>query len=62
MPVMNGLDAATLIKDELPDTKILMVSQWDSAVMKRQAFALGASGYVTKANANLTCTLPFGSP
>jgi YesN/AraC family two-component response regulator len=41
MPVMNGLDAATLIKDELPDTKILMVSQWDSAVMKRQAFRTG---------------------
>jgi DNA-binding NarL/FixJ family response regulator len=36
----------------LPDTKILVVSQWDSEVAKRRAFTAGASGYVTKDKAS----------
>jgi len=52
MPVMNGFEAAALIKHYLPDTKILMVSQWDSEVVKRRAFTADASGYVTKDKAS----------
>lgn len=48
MPVMNGFEAARLIKHEFPSTLILMVSQFDSAPFAREAIAAGASGYVTK--------------
>ncbi len=48
MPVLNGFEAARLIKHELPKTKILMVSQYDSPAFIREALAAGASGYVLK--------------
>ena len=51
MPVMNGFEAARRIKQELPSTRILMVSQFDSAHFMREAFVAGASGYVVKSNA-----------
>jgi YesN/AraC family two-component response regulator len=51
MPVMSGFEAARRIKQELPSTRILMVSQFDSAHFMREAFVAGASGYVVKSNA-----------
>ena len=48
MPVMNGFEAARLIMQELPDTRILIISQFDSEWQVREAFAAGASGYVAK--------------
>lgn len=52
MPVMNGFDAARLIKSEFPATLIVIVSQFDSATFEREAIAAGASGYVAKNNAS----------
>jgi DNA-binding NarL/FixJ family response regulator len=51
MPVMNGFEAARRMKQELPSTRILMVSQFDSAPFQREAMAAGASGYVVKSTA-----------
>jgi PAS domain S-box-containing protein len=48
MPEMNGLQAARQIKDLLPDTEIVIVSQHDSPEMVRQAISAGARGYVVK--------------
>src|SRR5512133_3368412 len=48
MPTMNGLDAARIITQELPSTRVVMVSQHDSPQFMRAALAVGASGYVTK--------------
>ena len=48
MPMMNGLDAARIITQELPSTRVVMVSQHDSPQFMREALAVGASGYVTK--------------
>jgi|SRR5581483_969586 len=48
MPVINGFDAARLLKHELPATQILVVSGSRSQAFMREAFAAGASGYVTK--------------
>jgi DNA-binding NarL/FixJ family response regulator len=50
MPVMNSFIAARLIKHESPSTRILMVSQYDSAAYAKEAFAAGAIGYVLKSN------------
>ena len=52
MPVMNGFEAARLIKHEFPSTLILVVSQGDSVPFAREAIAAGASGYIVKSNAS----------
>src|SRR5882762_7632069 len=48
MPHLNGLDAARVIRKEVPQTKILMVSQHDAAYMSQRALEVGARGYVAK--------------
>ena len=48
MPHLNGLDAARVIRREVPQSKILMVSQHDAAYMSQRALEVGARGYVAK--------------
>lgn len=48
LPLMGGLQAAQLIRDQLPDTHILVLTQHDSALMLSAALKAGASAYVTK--------------
>src|ERR1700730_15653491 len=48
MPHLNGLDAARIIRKEVPQSKILMVSQHDAAYMSQRALEVGARGYVAK--------------
>src|SRR6267378_7729202 len=48
MPHLNGLDAARVIRKEVPQSKILMVSQHDAAYMSQRALEVGARGYVAK--------------
>lgn len=50
MPIMNGFDATRWIKGEFPSTRILMVSQFDSAPFFREAITAGASGYIVKSD------------
>ncbi|HEY2462156.1 MAG TPA: response regulator [Candidatus Acidoferrum sp.] len=50
MPRMNGLEAARVIRKEVPDSEILIVSQNNSSVLKVQALEVGARGYVNKAD------------
>ncbi len=51
MPLMNGFEVIRLIKLEVPRTRILVVSQFDSPAFLRQATAFGANGYVRKYDA-----------
>lgn len=48
MPVMNGLDAARLIRAAAPHTAILMVSVHRSRQLMEMAKRIGIQGYVTK--------------
>src|ERR1700732_2801853 len=48
MPHLNGLDAARVIRKEVPQSKILMASQHDAASMSQRALEVGARGYVAK--------------
>jgi CheY-like chemotaxis protein len=48
MPVMNGMDAARQIKQVLPKTTIIIVTQHDSREMLRQALDAGAVAYIVK--------------
>lgn len=48
MPVMDGLTATELIKNETPYTQIIVVSVQDDAHYMRQAFQKGAFDFVAK--------------
>ena len=52
MPVMTGLDAARLIRERLPDVRVIMVSNHTSPAYIEEAFRIGAHGYVDKGSAD----------
>lgn len=51
MPVLNGLEAAKMIKQASPASKIVFLTQDNDAELKDTALATGAEGYVSKARA-----------
>jgi DNA-binding NarL/FixJ family response regulator len=48
MPQMNGLEAAREIRRNIPESKVVILSQHEAALMKQSALAAGAGAYVTK--------------
>ena len=48
MPRLNGLDAAAVIRKEVPTAKVVILSQHQPALMKQVALTAGAGAYVTK--------------
>lgn len=48
MPVMDGLEAAPLIKQENPGVKILVLSGFRASDLAAEAVAAGADAYVEK--------------
>jgi len=48
MPRMNGLEAAELIRKQVPDSRIVILSQHEPQVVKQAALSAGARAYVTK--------------
>jgi DNA-binding NarL/FixJ family response regulator len=51
MPDLNGLEAARRIRDQSPNTEILIVTAHDSEEVVRQVLAAGARGYMLKSDA-----------
>jgi DNA-binding NarL/FixJ family response regulator len=51
MPLLNGFEAAKQIKESLPSTKIIFLSQHLNPAYLKHALKLGASGYVLKSGA-----------
>ena len=51
LPQLNGIDAARLIKKDLPETKILFLTMHSNLSYLKDALAAGASGYVLKTSA-----------
>ena len=50
LPELNGLAALPTIRKVAPAAKIIMVTNHDSTVFVRDAFAAGAVGFVTKSD------------
>jgi PAS domain S-box-containing protein len=50
MPKLNGFEATRLIRDLLPDTRVLILTQHESPETIKQAFRAGARGYVVKSS------------
>jgi DNA-binding NarL/FixJ family response regulator len=51
MPVLNGFESAKQIKQILPETKLIFLSQHLNPAYLKHALKLGASGYVLKSGA-----------
>jgi DNA-binding NarL/FixJ family response regulator len=51
MPVLNGLEATRIIREVLPQTKVLLLTLHASSELVRSAFRAGARGYVLKSDA-----------
>jgi DNA-binding NarL/FixJ family response regulator len=48
LPILNGIEAARLIRTLCPESKIIFVSQERSADVVREAIGSGARGYIVK--------------
>jgi DNA-binding NarL/FixJ family response regulator len=48
MPTMDGVEATRLIHDDLPDTRILVLTSFSDAARVRGALQAGAIGYLLK--------------
>jgi DNA-binding NarL/FixJ family response regulator len=48
MPLLNGLDAGRQVKHLLPTVKLIYLTMTSDAEVAADAFALGASGYLTE--------------
>jgi len=48
MPKVNGFEATQMIKEELPTTKVLIVSAYEDPLSDSKAVRAGADGYVLK--------------
>lgn len=48
MPVLNGFEAAEIIRNELPEIRIIIVSSHADRAYIERAFEIGARGYVVK--------------
>lgn len=51
LPRLNGLEAARQIRELVPESKIIFLTQESSAEMVQEALNLGARGYVIKITA-----------
>lgn len=50
MPRLSGLDALVLMREAIPDVKVVVLSMHDKENYVQQVLALGAMGYVLKAS------------
>jgi PAS domain S-box-containing protein len=50
MPRMDGVEATRIIRREVPESKVIIVSQNDPTMVARQAAEIDAGGYVNKSD------------
>ena len=50
MPKLNGLEATRVIRKQVPESEVLVLSQHEPSQMMTQALKAGARGYVSKSN------------
>ena len=52
MPGLNGIDAAAVLRDRCPSTRVVILSMHSDAEHVHRAFAAGATGYLLKGSAS----------
>jgi CheY-like chemotaxis protein len=50
MPQMDGLQATRILRREIPDCKVIIVTQDDPMIAREQAHSVDANGFVTKSD------------
>ena len=50
LPTLNGIDAANIIREKCPKSKIVFVTENTDSEIREAAIGTGASGYVVKTN------------
>src|ERR1700686_162896 len=50
MPRMDGVEATRIIRREVPESAVILISQNDPTIAARKAKEIGARGYVAKAD------------
>jgi PAS domain S-box-containing protein len=50
MPRMNGLEATRIIRQEVPESQVILISQNDPTIVDQQAAKMEVRGYVVKAD------------
>jgi PAS domain S-box-containing protein len=50
MPRLNGLEATRIIRQEVPESQVILISQNDPTIVDRQAAKMDVRGYVAKAD------------
>ena len=50
MPRMNGLEATRIIRQEVPESQVILISQNDPTIVDQQAAKMDVRGYVVKAD------------
>jgi DNA-binding NarL/FixJ family response regulator len=48
LPILNGMEVARQLRELVPESRIIFLSQESSSDVVQEAFRLGARGYVTK--------------
>jgi two-component system, chemotaxis family, chemotaxis protein CheY len=50
MPVMNGLDAARVLKRIMPSVPVIMFSEYSDAFAEQEARSVGISAFISKSH------------
>jgi DNA-binding NarL/FixJ family response regulator len=50
MPLMNGIEAARVIKQRWPGTKVLIATNHDDPIYRKQAIDVRADGFILKSS------------
>lgn len=50
IPNMNGIDAARIIRTEVPESRILIIGQDEPSIVERQTLEANAHGFLAKAD------------
>lgn len=50
MPGQDGLRAARVVRERLPATRVVILTEWDSRRYREEAEAAGCSGYLLKSS------------
>jgi two-component system nitrate/nitrite response regulator NarL len=60
MPVMSGFEAARVLRERMPEIRMIFASQHAEAHYAEEAFRLGAHGYVAKGRLSRNCQRQSG--
>ncbi|RPI04280.1 MAG: DNA-binding response regulator [Ignavibacteriae bacterium] len=60
MPLMNGIEATRIIKQRWPATKVLIATNHDDPLYRKQALDARADGFILKASMKPSLEATFG--